>query len=814
MLSLDLPGLIAGAQFRGEFEERLKAVLRDVERAKDVILFCVAEGTAVSTRCGLSVPVESVAAADTPLLSFADTGAEGERGHGGADLTAQAWFSPPSSRSEGGNVVCDRTRHPVVVRGEKRLVRLWLADGRSLDCTPDHRVRLSDGRWAEAGQLVAGDEVVVGPDGVLDRPGADEAGWTLPLTGMRALTMSSPAERQRSLAFMRFLGYLLADGDIGPDRAADLQGSVTFGHELDVAEAVADVALLTGQGPRVELREKVRQRQQLPNGGEVKESAYRMTVHQLLKQAIADLPGFVLGQRSVSAQTWPEFIFDPSCPLACVRELLAAHFGADGIAPCVYSGPTSAKGKTAQKAEEEAVPEEESAEVMEQLQRVQVSSDGEEETKGRRCQPRQLDQEQHRSYRLAPVRLKHLTDSRHGDSLVRLMQGLGGLLARLGVGPCSLWGPGEVQQEEGSYTVNPSSVAVQITVEDSLAFAEKVGFRYCWSKQLRLTAASSYWRQGRLLRSQRADFFRACLDKALLANTGITRAMVDAVRGELEAAEDVAPLLSPDAAFFQSADLVRMVAISSAVRILSHQRAAETSPPLDKLSPSLAWDVWLPLLREHRAELTDELIGLDSGSQAPLIDYLTQHGFLSLFAHKHALARGVSALPSFSLPVVQLARLSAARPTFDLVMSSHPAFLANGVVVHNCDEMHTLVGAGASGGSMDASNMLKPALARGSLHLVAATTLNEYRRHVEKDGALARRFQPVYVKEPTVEDTVSILRGLKQKYELHHRVHITDSAIMSAALMSQRYLTERKLPDKVHSACRPHPARTAPPAAC
>ena len=117
-------------------------------------------------------------------------------------------------------------------------------------------------------------------------------------------------------------------------------------------------------------------------------------------------------------------------------------------------------------------------------------------------------------------------------------------------------------------------------------------------------------------------------------------------------------------------------------------------------------------------------------------------------------------------------------------------------VILFCDEMHTMVGAGATGGSMDASNMLKPALARGTLHFVGATTLNEYRRHVEKDGALARRFQPVYVREPSIEDTISILRGLKHKYELHHRVHITDGAIVSAALMSQRYLTERKLPDK------------------
>jgi ATP-dependent Clp protease ATP-binding subunit ClpA len=102
------------------------------------------------------------------------------------------------------------------------------------------------------------------------------------------------------------------------------------------------------------------------------------------------------------------------------------------------------------------------------------------------------------------------------------------------------------------------------------------------------------------------------------------------------------------------------------------------------------------------------------------------------------------------------------------------------------DEMHTLVGAGATGGSMDASNMLKPALARGSLHMVGATTLNEYRKYVEKDGALARRFQPVYVAEPTVEDAISILRGLKEKYELHHGVHITDSAVVAAAMYAKR----------------------------
>ena len=112
------------------------------------------------------------------------------------------------------------------------------------------------------------------------------------------------------------------------------------------------------------------------------------------------------------------------------------------------------------------------------------------------------------------------------------------------------------------------------------------------------------------------------------------------------------------------------------------------------------------------------------------------------------------------------------------------------------DEMHTLVGAGKADGAMDASNLLKPALARGELHCVGATTLDEYRKHVEKDAALARRFQPVFVPEPTVEDTVSILRGLKEKYELHHGVRITDSALVSAANLSNRYITDRFLPDK------------------
>ena len=121
---------------------------------------------------------------------------------------------------------------------------------------------------------------------------------------------------------------------------------------------------------------------------------------------------------------------------------------------------------------------------------------------------------------------------------------------------------------------------------------------------------------------------------------------------------------------------------------------------------------------------------------------------------------------------------------------------AEGEVILFIDEMHTLVGAGRADGAMDASNLLKPELARGALHCIGATTLDEYRKHVEKDAALARRFQPIFVGEPSVADTISILRGIKEKYELHHGVRITDGAIVAAATLSNRYITDRFLPDK------------------
>src|SRR5205823_3582290 len=119
-----------------------------------------------------------------------------------------------------------------------------------------------------------------------------------------------------------------------------------------------------------------------------------------------------------------------------------------------------------------------------------------------------------------------------------------------------------------------------------------------------------------------------------------------------------------------------------------------------------------------------------------------------------------------------------------------------GQIILFIDELHTVVGAGKAEGAMDAGNLLKPMLARGELHCIGATTLDEYRQHIEKDAALERRFQPVFVDQPSVEDTISILRGLKDRYQAHHGVRIKDAALVAAAVLSQRYITDRFLPDK------------------